>query len=252
MSRSTSGSPSWFAWERSRSRVSGVTGQRVGHLAHVLDEQQVAQVLEQVGDEPAEVLALVGELLDEREQAGRVARRRSGRRAGRAPPRRPRRAAGARPARSPRRPSRRRAGRASRRRRGSSRARCARRARARRRAPRSSRRRRPGAAASSARRSRGRAKRKVWQRERTVGSIFVEVGRAEDEDEVGRRLLDQLQQRVEGRVRELVRLVEDVDLVAALRPAGGRRGRGSRGCRRSRAGWRRPSRSRRATCRSRS
>ena len=43
-----------------------------------------------------------------------------------------------------------------------------------------------------------------------------EVGRAEDEDEVGRRLLDQLQQRVEGRVRELVRLVEDVDLVAAL------------------------------------
>ncbi len=30
------------------------------------------------------------------------------------------------------------------------------------------------------------------------------------------RLLDQLQQRVPGGVRELVRLVEDVDLVAAL------------------------------------
>ena len=44
-----------------------------------------------------------------------------------------------------------------------------------------------------------------------------EVGGAEDEDEVGRRLLDQLEERVEGGVRELVRLVEDVDLVAALR-----------------------------------
>ena len=43
-----------------------------------------------------------------------------------------------------------------------------------------------------------------------------EVGRAEDEDQVGRRLLDQLQERVPGGVRELVRLVEDVDLVAAL------------------------------------
>ena len=44
-----------------------------------------------------------------------------------------------------------------------------------------------------------------------------EVGRAEDEDEVGRGLLDQLQERVPGGVRELVRLVEDVDLVAPLR-----------------------------------
>ena len=31
-------------------------GQRLGHLVHVLDEQQVTQVLEQVGDEPAEIL----------------------------------------------------------------------------------------------------------------------------------------------------------------------------------------------------
>ena len=43
-----------------------------------------------------------------------------------------------------------------------------------------------------------------------------EVGRAEDEDEVRRRLLDQLQERVPRRVGELVRLVEDVDLVAPL------------------------------------
>ena len=43
-----------------------------------------------------------------------------------------------------------------------------------------------------------------------------EIGRAEDEDEVRRRLLDQLQERVPGGVRELVRLVEDVDLVAPL------------------------------------
>ena len=47
--------------------------QRLRHLAQVLDEQQVAQVLEQVGDEPAEILALLGELLDEGERAGRVA-----------------------------------------------------------------------------------------------------------------------------------------------------------------------------------
>ena len=43
-----------------------------------------------------------------------------------------------------------------------------------------------------------------------------EIGRAEDEDEVRRRLLDQLQQRVPRGVGELVRLVEDVDLVATL------------------------------------
>ena len=31
--------------------------QRLGHLAHVLHEQQVAQVLDQVDDEPAEIAA---------------------------------------------------------------------------------------------------------------------------------------------------------------------------------------------------
>ena len=45
---------------------------------------------------------------------------------------------------------------------------------------------------------------------------LLQLGRAEDEDEVGRRLLDQLQQRLPGGVGELVRLVEDVDLVATL------------------------------------
>ena len=45
---------------------------------------------------------------------------------------------------------------------------------------------------------------------------LLQLGRAEDEDEVGRRLLDELEERLPGRVGELVRLVEDVDLVAAL------------------------------------
>ena len=45
---------------------------------------------------------------------------------------------------------------------------------------------------------------------------LVERRRAEDEDEVRRRLLDDLQERVPGGIRQLVRLVEDVDPVAAL------------------------------------
>ena len=43
-----------------------------------------------------------------------------------------------------------------------------------------------------------------------------QIRRAEDEDEVRRRLLDELQKRVPRCVRQLVRLVEDVDLVAPL------------------------------------
>jgi hypothetical protein len=39
----------------------------------VLDEHQVPEVLEQVGDEPAEILALLGELLDDDEGPGGVA-----------------------------------------------------------------------------------------------------------------------------------------------------------------------------------
>ena len=41
---------------------------------------------------------------------------------------------------------------------------------------------------------------------------LLQLGRAEDEQQVRRRLLDQLQQRVPRGVGELVRLVEDVDL----------------------------------------
>src|SRR3712207_9263841 len=48
-------------------------GERVGHLAHVLYEDQMSQVLEQVGDEAGEILTLGGELLDEVEQTGPVA-----------------------------------------------------------------------------------------------------------------------------------------------------------------------------------
>src|SRR5439155_6506937 len=48
------------------------------------------------------------------------------------------------------------------------------------------------------------------------GQHLREIRRAEDEDEVGWRLLDQLQERVPRGIRELVRLVEDVDLRAAL------------------------------------
>ena len=42
------------------------------------------------------------------------------------------------------------------------------------------------------------------------------IGRAEHEDDVRRRLLERLQERVRGVRRERVRLVQDVDLVAAL------------------------------------
>ena len=44
-------------------------GNRVWHLAHVLHQQEVAQMLQQVGDETTHVLTLVGELLHEGEQA---------------------------------------------------------------------------------------------------------------------------------------------------------------------------------------
>ena len=46
---------------------------RLRHLADVLDEHELAQVLEQVGDEAPEVLALLGELLEEGQRARGVA-----------------------------------------------------------------------------------------------------------------------------------------------------------------------------------
>ena len=44
-------------------------GQRLGDVAHVLHEEQVPQVLEQVGDEPPEVLAALGELVEEEQRS---------------------------------------------------------------------------------------------------------------------------------------------------------------------------------------
>ena len=252
INRSTVASPIWFAWASSRSRRLLGHGHRGGNLAEMLDEHELAQVLEQVHDEPAEVVPALRQLLDERERAGgvavdhEVAEREERLLLDRAEQLEHRLhrdvvAGGGR-----------RAGRASTRRRGTRRGRRARRARAPGRGPRCPRRRRSRASFCTRSCSRGRWKTNVWQRDRTVGSTFDEIGRAEDEDEVRRRLLDELQQRVPRGVGELVRLVEDVDLVAALRPAAGRPGRGSRGCRRCPAATRRPSRRRRATCRRRS
>ena len=48
------------------------------------------------------------------------------------------------------------------------------------------------------------------------GDHADEIRRAEHEQQVGWRLLDQLEQRVPRLARQLVRLVDDVDLVAAL------------------------------------
>ena len=45
---------------------------RLRHRAQVLDDEEVPKMLEEVVDEPADVLALLGELFDERERAGRV------------------------------------------------------------------------------------------------------------------------------------------------------------------------------------
>ena len=187
----------------------------VGHLAHVLDEEQVTQVLEQVVDEPREVLSLVGELLDEGKEAGRVAvddqvaeaeerllvdrpekledgldgdlavgrgrelvERRD--RVAEAPTR----AAGDQRERGVR-----------------------------------------GLdllpVGDQAQELRQLGEAGPREEERLAarahrGEDLVELGRAEDEDEVRRRLLDQLQERVPGGIRQLVRLVEDVDLEAAL------------------------------------
>ncbi len=172
-------------------------------------------MLEQVRDEPGEVLALVGELLDEREEAGRVAvddevaeaeerllldraeelqdrldghlavgRRRE------LVERRDRVAEA--PARAP----------------GDERERCVRSLD-------------PLAVGDRAQELRQLGEARPREEEGLTARAnrrehLPEVGRAEDEDEVGRGLLDQLQERVERGVGELVRLVEDVHLEAAL------------------------------------
>ena len=48
-------------------------GQRLRDVTDVLHEQELPQMLDQVDDEPADVLALLGELLDLHERAGGVA-----------------------------------------------------------------------------------------------------------------------------------------------------------------------------------
>ena len=190
-------------------------GQRVGHLARVLDEHQVPEMLEQVGDEPPEIVALLRELLQEDERARRVpvddevaqaeehlvldraeqlqhvldADRAAGRR-----------------------------GQLVECRLGVA----------------------EGAAAAARDQGEGRighlhplAVGDPTQLPHEVGQPrplederlaarphcrrhLLQLGRAEDEEQVGRGLLDQLQQRVPGRVGQLVGLVEDVDLRAAL------------------------------------
>ena len=51
---------------------------------------------------------------------------------------------------------------------------------------------------------------------------LVRLGGGEHEPDAGRRLLEDLQQGVEGLAREALRLVDDVDLLAAHRRRGGR------------------------------
>ena len=190
--------------------------QRRGHLAEMVDEQEVPQVLEQIGDEPAEILSLRGQLLDEHQRAGGVAvddevhqaeerfllhraeqledgldgdvlLGRGGQlvergdgvavRAARAACDQGQRSVGSLDSL----------------------------------AVRDSPQQADELGQARPREDEGLAARADGRQD------LGQVGRAEDEDEMGRRLLDQLEQRVPGCVRQLVRLVEDVDLVAALR-----------------------------------
>ena len=197
--------------------VPGLVGQRqrVGHLAHVLDEEDMPQVLEEVCDQPSEILALVGELLEEGERAGRVAvddevadpeqgllldgaqqleyRLHGDLALGR----------GRKLVQSRDRVAEAAAGRAGDQREGCLRSLDALTL---------------GDALQVAHdlgQPRARENECLAARADRREHL-LELGRAEDEDEMGRRLLDQLQQGVEGRIGQLVRLVEDVDLVAAL------------------------------------
>ena len=215
ISRITVGSPSWFAWARSRSRALLGHRQRLRHLAHVLHEQQVAQVLDQLAHEPAEVVALLGELLDECERARRVAvddevaeaeERLLLDRAEELQHRLNRHLALGR-------------GRQLVERRG----RVAERSACGAGDERQRLRRRVDLLTLGDARQHGHEilQARPLEDERLAARAhgrqhLREVGGAEDEDEVRRRLLDQLQERVPRRVGELVRLVEDVDLVAAF------------------------------------
>ena len=189
--------------------------ERLRHVPHVLDEEQVPQVLEQVPDELAEILSLLGELLDEVEGAGRVPvddhvtepeqrllvdrpdELEDGLGVDRVV------------------------------RRGGELVEC--RHRVAERAARSSRDEResrvlrldPLALGDSAQQGHDLRQARPLEHEGLAarahrGEHLLQLGRAEDEHEVGRRLLDQLEECLPGRVRELMGLVEDVDLEAAL------------------------------------
>ena len=190
-------------------------GERLGHVPHVLDEEQMAQVLEQVRDEPAQVLPALRELVEEEERPGRVVvddhvaepeqrllvdradelehrLRVDGvvRRGGELVERRDRVAEGA-------------AGGA-----------------------RDQRQRRvlgldalalsdPAQQRHHLRQPRPLEGERLAARSHRRENL-LQLGRAEHEHEVGRRLLDELQQGLPRGVRQLVRLVEDVDLVPPL------------------------------------
>ena len=181
ISRSTVGSGSWLACWRRSSFVSSVTGSDSGTWPMCWTRRRCRRCSSRSVDEPPEVLALLGELLDEEERAcgvvvddhvaepqerllvDRADELEHGLRVDRVVRRR------------------RRAGRASRRRRGTSRAQRGRSARAPSPAPgspRPSATRRRSVTTSG---SRGRWKTNVWQRERTVASTCLQVRRAEDE-----------------------------------------------------------------------
>jgi hypothetical protein len=190
-------------------------GQRLGHLAHVLHEQQVAQVLDQLRHEPAEIVSLLRELFDERERAGGVAvddeiaepeQRLLLDRAEQLQHRLHRDLAFGRSGELV-----------------EGRGRVAERSTRRARNERERLRRRVEAfTVGDARHHRDEIlQARPLEDERLAARAYGrqhlrQIGRAEDEDEMRRRLLDQLQQRIPRRVRELVRLVEDVDLGAAL------------------------------------
>ena len=196
-------------------------GKRLRHVAHVLHEQQFAQVFEQVEDDSAEILSLLRELLEEEERSGRVAiddhvaqpqqrllvdgadELQDGLRIDRAVRRRSElvecghrvaeRASG---------------GPCDER---ESRVLCL----------------DALTLGDAAQECHDLGQSRTLEDERLAarahgGDHADEIRRAEDKQQVGRRLLDQLEQRVPGLARQLVRLVDDVDLVAALGRAGAR------------------------------
>ena len=190
-------------------------GQRVGDVPHVLHQQQVAKMLEQVRDEPAEILALLGEVLDEEQRAGRiavddhVAQPKQRLLVDRADELEHRLGVD--------------------RARGRGRELVERRHGIAERAACSARDERergvlcldPLAVGDTAEQRDEIRQPRSLEHERLAArphrrEHLLQLGRAEDEDEVRRRLLDELEERLPGSIRELVRLVEDVDLVAAL------------------------------------